>query len=47
MFITLSFYAFKATFRLAIVAIKHQVRGAESKTKTKSQIGKQIQEKLG
>lgn len=31
MFITLLFYAFKATFRLAIVAIKYHIYGAESK----------------
>lgn len=46
MFSTLLFYAFKATFRLAIVAIKYHIYGAESKKKTQ-QIGKQIQEKRG
>lgn len=33
MFITLLFYAFKATFRLAIVAIKYHIYGDESKKK--------------
>lgn len=31
MFLTLLFYAIKATFRLAILAIKYQIHGAESK----------------
>lgn len=36
MFSTLLFYAFKATFRLAIVAIKYHIYGAESKKKKKT-----------